>query len=70
MHVEGIPYGDSAMSRAVALPAAIATRLVLEGKVRASGTHIPTTLPELHKPLLKELANYGFYFKKRAYKLR
>ncbi len=70
MHVEGIPYGDSAMSRAVALPAAIATRLALEGKVRASGTHIPTTLPELYKPLLKELANYGFYFKKRTYKLR
>jgi len=70
LHIEGIPYGDSAISRAVALPAAIATKLILEGEVDASGTHIPSTLPVLYKPVLKELANYGFVFKKRAYKLK
>jgi putative transposase len=49
MHVEGIPDGATAMSRAVALPAAIAARLVLEGEIRASGARMPPTLPELDR---------------------
>ncbi|MFB3110455.1 MAG: saccharopine dehydrogenase C-terminal domain-containing protein [Gemmatimonadales bacterium] len=66
MHVEGIPDGATAMSRAVALPAAIAARLVLEGEIRASGARMPPTLPELFKPALAELANLGFEFTRRT----
>ncbi|MEE8192744.1 MAG: saccharopine dehydrogenase C-terminal domain-containing protein, partial [Gemmatimonadales bacterium] len=66
MHVEGIPDGATAMSRAVALPAAISARLVLEGEIRASGARMPPTLPELYKPVLKELATFGFEFKRRT----
>lgn len=31
MNVTGIPFGYSAISRAVSLPAAIASRMILEG---------------------------------------
>ncbi|UCF62681.1 MAG: saccharopine dehydrogenase NADP-binding domain-containing protein, partial [bacterium] len=37
----GIPNGDSSMSRTVSLPAAIATRLILEGKIKETGVRIP-----------------------------
>lgn len=66
MRVEGIPNGESAMSRAVALPAAIAARLVLEGEIQASGARMPPNLPELHKPVLEELATFGYEFKRRT----
>lgn len=66
MMMEGIPYGDSAMSRAVGLPVAIGARMVLEGKINATGAHIPPTLPGLYKPLLEELATFGFVFTKKT----
>ncbi len=50
----GIPGGDSAMARTVSLPAAIATRLILEGKVRLTGVHAPV-MPEVYEPVLAEL---------------
>jgi len=64
MHLEGIPFGDSAMSRAVGLTVAIAAKLILEGKIKATGTRIPPTLPELYKPILEELSTFGLSFKK------
>jgi saccharopine dehydrogenase-like NADP-dependent oxidoreductase len=66
MHVEGIPDGATAMSRAVALPAAIAARLVLEGEIRASGARMPPNLPELYRPVLEELATLGYEFMRRT----
>ena len=62
---KGIPYGDSAMSRAVALPAAISARLILEGKIKATGLRMPPNLPELYKPVLEELDTFGFTFKRQ-----
>ncbi|MFC2100854.1 saccharopine dehydrogenase C-terminal domain-containing protein [Bacteroidota bacterium] len=62
----GIPYGDSAMSRAVALPAAIAARLILEGEIKATGLKMPPNFPELYKPVLKELEEFGFVFKRQT----
>lgn len=66
MVVEGIPNGDSAMSRAVALPAAIAARLILEGKVKGTGLLMPPTMPELYPLVLEELENYGYSFKRQT----
>jgi len=63
---KGIPYGDSAMSRAVALPAAISARLILEGKIKATGLRMPPNLPELYKPVLEELETFGFTFKRQS----
>ena len=50
----GIPGGDSSMSRTVSLPAAIATKLILEGKISVKGVHIPV-IPEIYEPVLDEL---------------
>ena len=50
----GIPGGDSSMARTVSLPAAIATRLLLEGKLDVNGVHLPV-LPEIYEPVLEEL---------------
>jgi saccharopine dehydrogenase-like NADP-dependent oxidoreductase len=69
MQVEGIPHGETAMSRAVALPAAVAAKLVMEGTIQATGTRMPPTLPELFKPMLEELATFGFEFKRRTISL-
>ena len=57
----GIPNGDSVMSRTVSLPAAIAIRLILEGKMTLTGVHIPV-LPEIYEPVLAELAEMGIRF--------
>jgi len=65
MAVEGIPHGDTAMSRAVALPTAIAGRLVLEGKVSARGVIMPTE-QEIYEPVLAEMKTFGFEFAKRV----
>ncbi len=69
MQVEGIPHGETAMSRAVALPAAIAAKLVMEGTIQATGVRMPPTLPELYKPALEELATFGFEFKRSTISL-
>ena len=65
MLVEGIPYGDSAMSRAVSLPPAIAARLILEGKITARGVCIPGS-KDMYQPILKEMESFGFCFQKKT----
>lgn len=55
---EGEPFGDSAMSTTVSLPAAIATRLILEGYFDATGVQIPTG-PEFYRAILPELEQFG-----------
>ena len=54
----GIPGGDSAMARTVSLPAAIATRLLAEGKITLTGVHIPVT-PAIYGPVMAELERLG-----------
>jgi len=54
----GIPYGDSSMARTVSLPAAIATRLILEGRMDAVGVKVPVE-PAIYNPVLDELEELG-----------
>ncbi len=54
----GEPWGDTAMSRTVSLPAAIAVRLILDEGILAEGVQIPI-LREIYEPVLKELGEYG-----------
>lgn len=68
MLVNGIPYGDSAMARAVSLPPAIAARLILEGKIKSKGVCMPTT-KNMYEPILKEMETFGFAFKKDTIEL-
>lgn len=65
----GIPKGDSAMSRTVSLPAAIAANLLLRGQIRMTGVHIPVQ-PEIYKPVLQELEEMGVKFVERTYPMR
>ncbi|GAB4364082.1 MAG: saccharopine dehydrogenase C-terminal domain-containing protein [Calditrichia bacterium] len=51
----GIPGDSSAMSRTVSLPAAIAAKLILEGKIMEKGVRIPIER-EIYLPVLEELA--------------
>jgi saccharopine dehydrogenase-like NADP-dependent oxidoreductase len=54
----GAEQGDSAMSRTVSLPAAIGTRLILEGKLTETGVRIPVE-KEIYAPVLAELERMG-----------
>ena len=61
----GIPNGDSSMSRLVGLPAAIASRMILQGEIKLTGVHVPM-IPEIYKPVLAELATMGISFQVTA----
>lgn len=61
----GIPNGDTSMSRTVSLPAAIAVKLILEGKIREVGVKIPV-IPEIYHPVLEELERLGIVCKERT----
>ncbi|MCP4228766.1 MAG: saccharopine dehydrogenase [bacterium] len=61
----GIPNGDSSMARTVSLPAAIATRMILEGEISGiTGVHIPV-MPEVYNPVLAELETIDIGFKEK-----
>ena len=61
-----IGYGEAgkvtAMAKTVGLPAAIASRMVLEGRITETGVHIPVT-PDIYEPILDELETVGISFK-------
>ncbi len=61
----GIPDGDTAVARTVALPAAISVKLILEGKINLTGVHIPV-LPGIYNPILDELENMDIKFKESS----
>lgn len=59
-----VAYGDdnnTAMARTVGVPAAIATCLLLEGKVQTRGVIRPT-LKEIYEPMLGRLGQQGLVF--------
>jgi saccharopine dehydrogenase-like NADP-dependent oxidoreductase len=60
----GDPRGDSAMARTVALPAAVAARLLLDGKIGVTGVRIPVD-PEIYDPVLAALVPMGIVFEER-----
>ncbi|NIO47874.1 MAG: saccharopine dehydrogenase [Candidatus Aminicenantes bacterium] len=60
----GVPHGDSSMARTVGLPAAISTKLILEGKIEKTGVQIPVT-PEIYIPILQELKELDIAFKEK-----
>ncbi len=63
IHV-GDPDGDTAMSRTVGLPVAIATRLIAEGNLNLTGVQIPVSR-QIYEPVLAELAKWGIRFVER-----
>jgi len=61
----GEANGFTAISKTVGLPAAIAAKLVLTGRLPITGCHIPTH-PMIYQPVLEELKNAGLKFKEEV----
>jgi saccharopine dehydrogenase-like NADP-dependent oxidoreductase len=59
--VKGEDKTYTAMSKTVGLPMAIATKLILQNKIKARGVVIPIT-QEFYQPILHELAKNGIQF--------
>ncbi len=54
----GSPATDTAIARTVALPAAIAVEMILNGEIRVSGIYRPV-IPEIYNPVLDNLEKLG-----------
>ncbi len=61
MVVEGKDNVHTAMAQTVGLPVGIATKMILNGEIVATGIHIPTS-KLIYEPVLKELEQYGIVF--------
>ncbi|MBG9378009.1 saccharopine dehydrogenase NADP-binding domain-containing protein [Panacibacter sp. DH6] len=51
----------TAMAKTVGLPLGIAAKLILEGRIKEKGLHIPVS-PEIYEPVLQELQQHGIVF--------
>jgi len=58
----------TAMAKTVGLPLGIATKLILNGKIKMTGLHIPTS-KQIYQPVLKELELLGVKFNETVKKL-
>jgi saccharopine dehydrogenase-like NADP-dependent oxidoreductase len=61
----GVPDGDTSMARTVGLPAAIATRMILQGEVQLTGVHRPV-MPEIYDPVMEELKTLDIGFEEKT----
>ena len=61
----GTPYGDSAISRTVALPAAIAVKMIIMEQIDLSGVHIPV-IQDFYNPILNELREMDIKFVEKS----
>ncbi len=59
--VKGLSQDETAMAITVGTPVGIASRLLLNGSIKATGVQIPVT-PELYHPILQELEQTGIQF--------
>lgn len=79
--VQGLKYGvksslvvkgedslHTAMAKTVGLPLGIAARLILNGKIKLTGLHIPT-IKEIYEPVLAELEGCGIKFEETTNRL-
>jgi saccharopine dehydrogenase (NADP+, L-glutamate forming) len=58
----GSPSTNTAIARTVALPAAIAVKMILEKRIDIKGVHRPV-LPQIYNPVLEELKTLGIEMK-------
>ena len=59
--VKGKDQLHTAMSQTVGLPLGIASKLIMQNKLKIIGLHIPV-IEEIYGPVLEELAQYGIRF--------
>ena len=65
----GIPDGDTSVARTVALPAAIAVKMILSKEIALTGVHIPV-IPEIYNPILDELEELGIKFVEKTERIQ
>ncbi len=58
----GTPSTNTAIARTVSLPAAIAVKLILDGRIEATGVCRPV-IPQIYNPVLDELKTLGIEMK-------
>ncbi|MSQ78532.1 MAG: saccharopine dehydrogenase [Flavobacteriaceae bacterium] len=63
--VKGESKGFTAMAKTVGLPLGIATRLILEGKIKDRGVQLPIS-KTLYEPMMAELAEHGIRFEEES----
>jgi saccharopine dehydrogenase-like NADP-dependent oxidoreductase len=61
MVTKGTDQVHTAMSITVGIPAAIATKLILTGKIKRKGVQVPI-VKDIYEPVLQELDTYGIKF--------
>jgi saccharopine dehydrogenase-like NADP-dependent oxidoreductase len=59
--VKGDDNRRTAMAKTVGLPLGIAAKLILQGKIKETGLHIPV-IPAIYEPVLQELQQHGITF--------
>lgn len=69
MVVCGEDASQTAMSKTVGLPLAMAAKSVLTGKITETGVHIPV-IPGIYNPILDELESYGIHFEEREIEIK
>jgi saccharopine dehydrogenase-like NADP-dependent oxidoreductase len=62
--VKGEDNLRTAMAKTVGLPLGIAAKLILQGKIKETGLHIPI-IPSIYEPVLDELQDYGISFNEK-----
>jgi saccharopine dehydrogenase-like NADP-dependent oxidoreductase len=62
LKIKGDDYIRTAMAKTVGLPLGIAAKLILEGKIKEIGLHIPI-IASIYEPVLNELKKFGIEFK-------
>ncbi len=60
--VKGDDHVHTAMAKTVGLPLGIAAKMILEGRIRMTGVHIPVT-KNIYEPVLEELKHHGISFR-------
>ncbi len=63
--VKGEDSLRTAMAKTVGLPLGIATKLILQDKIKITGLHIPI-VPEIYMPVLEELEKNGIVFNEQT----
>jgi len=62
--VKGVDSVYTSMAKTVGLPAAIAVKNILTGKIKLTGVQIPI-LPAVYEPILEELSKLGIVFQEQ-----
>ena len=65
LQVKGDDNKRTAMAKTVGLPLGIAAKLILQGKIKETGLHIPV-ISTIYEPLLQELKQHGISFQENT----